>query len=99
MSFAVKECSMKNFLPVLAMIFTALATLVMIVFNLAGAANANAEQIRSQKLWAGGLSLLAIIGIVVGIILMRAGRSGGAAGAAFLPAVIIAIVFMVAIFK
>ena len=90
---------MKFLLPILAMICTALATLVMIVFNLVGAANASAEQIRSQKLWAGGMTLLAVVGIVVGIFLMRAGQPGAAAGAAFLPTVIIAIVFAVAIFK
>ena len=90
---------MKFLLPILAMICTAIATLVMLVFNLVGAANASAEQIRSQKIWAGGMTLLAVVGIVVGIFLMRAGQPGAAAGAAFLPTVIIAIIFMVALLK
>ena len=72
---------MKNLLPIVAMLCTALATLVMVVFNLAGAANASAEQIRSQKIWVGGLSLLAVVGIVVGIFLIRAGQPGAAAAA------------------
>ena len=90
---------MKNLLPIFAMLCTTLATLVMVVFNLAGAANDSAEQIRSQKIWTGGVSLLAVVGIVVGIVLMRAGQPGAAAGAAFLPTLIIAIFFAVAIFK
>ena len=90
---------MKNLLPIVAMLCTALATLVMVVFNLAGAANASAEQIRSQKIWVGGLSLLAVVGIVVGIFLIRAGQPGAAAGAAFLPTAIIAIIFLVALLK
>lgn len=90
---------MKFLLPILAMICTAIATLVMIVFNLAGAANASAEQIRSMKLWTGGMTLLAVAGIVAAIFLMRAGQPSWAAGAAFLPTVSIAIIFLIAVIK
>lgn len=89
-----------NFIfPIFAMICTVLATLVLIVFNLAGAANASAEQIRSMKLWAGGMTLFAVAGIVVGIFLMRAGQPGWAAGAAFAPTVIIVIITLVTLLK
>ena len=90
---------MKFILPTVAIFCTTLATLVMIVFNVAGAANASAEQIRSMKLWTGGLTLLAVVGIVVGIFMMRAGQPGWAAGAAFVPTVVMVIIFLVAIFQ
>ena len=82
-----------------AMICTALATLVMIVFNLAGAANASAAQIHSMKFWAGGMTLLAVAGIAAGIFLLRAGQPGWATGVSFAPTIIFAIILFIALLK
>ena len=90
---------MKLILPIFAMVCTTLATLVMIVFNIAGAANASAEQIRSMKVWSNGMTLLAVVGILIGIFLIRAGQPGWAAGAAIVPTVVMVIIFLVAILK
>ena len=90
---------MKLILPIAAMICTVLATLVMIVFHLAGAANASAELIRSMKIWVGGMTLLAVVGIVVGIFLLRADQPGWASLAAFAPTVIFGIILLVALLK
>jgi hypothetical protein len=86
-------------IAIAAMICTALATLVMIVFNLAGAANASAAQIHSMKLWAGGMTLLAVVGVVAGIFLLRAGHPGWASLAAFAPTLIFGIILLIALLK
>ena len=90
---------MKFILPILAMVFTVLSTLMALVFCMGMGANASPAQIRALKLWMGGFSLLGLAGIVVGIVLMRSGQMGWAAGAAFTPTVIILIVFIVAMLK
>jgi hypothetical protein len=65
---------MKLLLPILAMICTAGATLTALVFCMAMGANSSPAQIRALNLWMGGLSLLGVAGIVVGILLIRAGQ-------------------------
>jgi len=90
---------MKLILPILAMISTVLATLTAVVFCLAGGANSSPAQIRTLKLWMAGLSLLGVAGVVVGIILMRAGQPGWASLAAFAPTVIFAIILGIALLK
>ncbi len=90
---------MKLILPILAMICTALTTLTALVFCMAGGANSTPAQIRALKLWMAGLSLLGLAGIVVGVFLIRAGLPGWAAGAAFLPTVIMAIILIIVLLK
>jgi hypothetical protein len=90
---------MKLLLPILAMICTVLVTLTALVFCMAGGANSTPAQIRALKFWMAGLSLLGLAGIVAGVFLMRAGLPGWAAGAAFLPTVIMAIILMIALLK
>jgi hypothetical protein len=90
---------MKLILPIGAMICTALATLTALVFCMAMGANAKPPEIRSLKLWMGGLSLLGVAGIVVGIILIRAGQPGWAAVAAFVPTVIYGIILSISLLK
>lgn len=86
-------------LAISAMICTALATLVMIVFSLAGSANSTPQQFHSIKLWMGGLTLLSVIGVVAGIFLLRAGLSGWAAGVSFAPTIVMSIILVISLLK
>lgn len=90
---------MKLILPISAMICTALATLTAIVFCLAGGANSTPAQIRALKFWMAGLSLIGVAGIVVGVLLIRAGQTNWAAAAAFAPTVIFGIILGIALLK
>lgn len=90
---------MKFILPILAIVATAIMTLTAVVFCLGMGANSSPAEIRALKLWMGGLSLLGLAGIVIGIILLRSGQTGWAAGVAIGPAVIILIIFIVALLK
>ena len=87
---------MKSLLPILAMVCTVLATLVSITFCLAGGANSTPMQIRVLKYVMLGVTLLGIAGVTAGIFLMRSGHHGWAAGAAFAPAVIMVLAFIIA---
>lgn len=90
---------MKFLLPasaLVAMICTVLVTLTAVVFCMGMGANASPTEIRALKLWMAGLSLLGAMGIAMGIFLMRAGLHGWAAGASFLPTVIVGVIFIVA---
>ena len=86
-------------LPILAMICTVVATLVMLVFCMAMGANAKPEEIQALKGWMIGLSLLGLAGIAVGILLMRSAQPGLAAGVSLLPAIVMGILFLVSILK
>ena len=86
---------MKYIIPIAGMLCTAFVTVLMLVFMVAGAANSNAEQLRSMKLWAGGLSLLSVGCIVAGIVLMRYDRFGLATIVAFVPVAVMFIIFAV----
>lgn len=90
---------MKLILPILAMVCTVLATLTALVFCMAGGANSTPAQIRVIKLWMAGLSLLGVAGVVVGILLIRAGQPGWAALAAFAPTVIFGLILAIALLK
>lgn len=90
---------MKLILPSLAMICTVLATLTALVFCMSMGANAKPPEIRALKLWMAGLSLLGIAGVVVGIILIRAGQPNWAAGAAFAPTILFGIILGIALIK
>lgn len=79
-------------LPILAMICTALATLTALVFCMAMSANSTSGQIRAVKLWMGGLSLLGVAGIIIGVLLLRAGSPGWATGVSFAPVIIMALI-------
>ena len=86
-------------LAIVAMLCTAFATLSAIVFCLAGGANSTPEQIRALKLWMLGLTLLGLTGVTVGIVLLRAGQPGWAAGVSFAPTIIMATILAVALLK
>lgn len=90
---------MKLLLPIVAMICTALATLTALVFLMAGSANSTPAQIRALNFWMGGLSLLGVAGIVIGVILIRAGQPERASFAAFAPTVIFGIILTIALLK
>jgi len=90
---------MKMILPNLAMICTALATLTALTFCLAMGANSTPAQIRALKLWMAALSLLGVVGIVVGVILIRAGQPGWSTIAAIAPTVIFGIILSIALLK
>lgn len=91
---------MKSLLPaaaIVAMIVTVLVTLMAVVFCAAGGANSTPAQIRALKLWMLGLSLFGAAGVTAGILLMRAGQHGWAAGAAILPSVVMFLILIVAL--
>lgn len=90
---------MKMMLPSLAMICTVLATLTALVFCLVMCANSTPAQYRALKLWMAALSQLGLAGVVVGVILMRAGQPGWASLAAFAPTLIFAIILGIALIK
>lgn len=90
---------MKLLLLVAAIISTIVATLTAVTLCMGMGANASPAEIRMLKIWMGGFSLLGVAGIVAGIVLMRAGQPSYAAGAAFLPTVIVLVVGVVAIAK
>lgn len=82
-----------------AMICTALVTLTAVVFCLGMGANAKPPEIRALKLWMLGLTLLGATGITVGIVLLRAGQPGWAAGISFAPTAIIGVIFAIALLE
>jgi hypothetical protein len=84
---------------IVAMLCTALVTLMAIVFCLGMGANATPAEIRALKFWMAGLSLLGAAGIAGGILLLRAGQPGWAAGVSLLPAVIMGVILIVAVNK
>lgn len=84
---------------VVAMICTILATLTAVVFCLGMGANSTPGQIRMLKLWMGGFTLLGSAGVGAGILLLRAGQHGWAAGASLAPTLVIGVVFLVAMLK
>ncbi|BCW88907.1 hypothetical protein sos41_20570 [Alphaproteobacteria bacterium SO-S41] len=86
-------------LAVLAMVCTVVVTLTAVVFCMGMGANAKPAAIRALKLWMAGLSLLGAAGVTAGIFLMCDGEPGRAAVAAFTPVVIIAVLFVVAMFR
>ncbi len=90
---------MKMILPIGAMLVTILMTLTAVVFCMGMGANASPADIRQLKLWMAGFSLLGAAGMVAGIILMRSGQAGWAAGAAILPAAIMFVIFVIALIK
>lgn len=90
---------MKLLLPIAAMIFTAISTLVALTFCMGMGANASPAQIRMLKLWMLCLSLLGLAGIVIGIVLLRSGRHEHAAAVAFAPTVIMGIILFIALVK
>ena len=84
-------------LAIVAIICTALATLTGLVFCMAGGANSTPEQIRALKLWMLGLSLLGIGGVTAGIFLLRAGQLGWSMAVSGAPALIMIVIFIVAL--
>lgn len=85
---------MKRLLPIAAILCTVLTTVLMLVFSMAGMANATPEQTQRMELWMGGLSLFALVCVITGIVLMRKQRHGRAALVAFLPTGILFWIFV-----
>ena len=85
------------FASILAMIATAVATLMMLVFCLAGGANSSPEQLRTIKLIMGSLSLLSLAGIVGGVFLLRGGLHGWSLGASIAPTLVMLAMLVVAL--
>ena len=90
---------MKIVLAIIAMLVTAVFTLTAVVFCMGMGANSSPAEIRVLKLWMLGLSLLGVAGVVIGIVLLRSGQSGWAAGAAIAPTVVIMVIFLIALMK
>jgi len=85
---------MNYILPIAAMLLSGFLTLMMLVFAVAGAANAGADQLSEMGVFGGGMFLL-FVGCVIGsIMLMRKDRFGKAALVALLPTVIIMIILL-----
>lgn len=82
---------------ILAMISTAIATLMMISFCLACGANASPEEIRTIKLIMAGLSLLSLAGIVGGIILLKASQPGWSLASSSAPTLIMMAILIVSV--
>lgn len=82
-----------------AMLCTAFATLCALTFCMGMGANAKPPEIRALKLWMLGLTLLGVAGITAGIFLLRAGQPGWAAGASIAPAVLMALILIIALLK
>ena len=88
---------MEKLLPIAAMFVTALATLTAVVFCLGMGANASPAEIRALKLWMAGLTVLGVAGITAAIFLLRSGQLGWAAGVGIAPAVIMLVIFIIAL--
>ena len=88
---------MKNILPIFAMLCTVLATLLALVFCMAGGANASPFAVRVLKSLMMGFSLLGVTGVTAGIFLLRSGHPGWAAIAAIVPTAVIIIVFILSL--
>ncbi|MES2605741.1 MAG: hypothetical protein V4603_12450, partial [Pseudomonadota bacterium] len=73
------------------------SALTAVVFCMGMGANASEAEIRAIKLWMAGFALLAVAGIVVSILLLRAGQGGWGATAAFMPTIITFIIFVIAV--
>lgn len=90
---------MKAILPIIGMVITALVTLTALVFCMGMGANSTPAQIRTLKLSMAGLTLFGLAGIATSIVLLRAEKYGWSAGAAFTPAAVLFIVFVVLVVK
>lgn len=82
-----------------AMVATGLVLLVMLVFCLAMGANASSAEIRSLKLWMLGLSAMTLVGIAVGIVLLRFGQLEWSASVSIFPAVVMGVIALAALMK
>lgn len=85
---------MRYLLPIAAMLCTAFVTVLMLVFTVAGAANAQPEQLRSMKAWALSLVVFALLCTGVAILLLRQGRTGLAGLVALLPLLVMGLLFL-----
>ena len=90
---------MKLILPIGAMLCTVVTTLTAVVCCLAMGANSSAKELGQLKLWMAALSLRGAGGVALAIFLIRSGQPGWAAGAAFAPTVIFAVLLLVALIK
>lgn len=86
---------MKYVPPIAGMVCTVFITLLMLVFMVAGMANASDEQLNSMELWATVLSLLSLACIVGSIVLLRKRRFAPATLVAFVPVAVMLVIFVV----
>ncbi len=86
-------------LAILAMVATGMVLLVMLVCCMAMGANAQPSEIRSLKYWMVGLTVMSLAGIVAGLVLLRYSQPEWSAGASILPAVVMVVIALVALFK
>jgi hypothetical protein len=90
---------MNAILPIVGMVVTVVITFTAVVFCMLMGANSTPAQIHVIKLWMAGLSLLGLAGVVVSILLLRASQHTWATWAAFIPTILIVIIFIVAVNK
>jgi hypothetical protein len=76
-----------------------MATLTAVVFCMAGGANSTPAQIHTLKLWMLGCTAGGVLGIGIGIWLLRVGYAGWAATAAILPAVTMGLILLVKLIR
>lgn len=81
------------------MVVTVIATLTALTFCMLGGANSTPAQIHTIKLYMVGFSLLGLAGVVASIILLRASQHTWAVWTAFFPAIIMLMIFIVAVNK
>lgn len=86
---------MKYVLPIGAMLLSGFLTLMMVVFTLAGMANARPEQLRTLELWVGGFILVYVGSLVASIVLLRKGRVGNAILVALAPTMVMCLLVLV----
>ena len=86
-------------LALIAMFCTAATTLGAVVFCLAMGANAKPPEIRALKFWVLGLTLLGLVGISIGIYLLRVNQPGWGAGVSVSPTFVIGVITLVVLLK
>ena len=88
---------MKITLAIVSMLLGTGATLVGLVFCMAGGANSSEAQIRAIKAIMLGFGLCWVASLAVGIWALATGRPGWAAGIGILPLVVVVTLFIVAV--
>lgn len=87
------------FFAIAAMLATGMVLLVMLVCCMAMGANASPSEIRSLKLWMMSFTVMSLVGIVVGVFLLRLGQPEWSVGASILAAAVMGVIALVALLK
>lgn len=88
---------LKLLIPILGMACTVWATVTSLAFCMAAGANSTPVQSRALNLWMIGMTLLGVAGVVVSVMLIRAGKPIWASVAAIAPTVILPIIVIIAL--